>query len=870
MLPMDPNTWKKIKDAYVSASEMNAGARAKFLDEQPTEIRDRVAKLLNANDLAGEFIENPFLVDQVKMDSPDAVPGEVIDDYRIVSKLGTGGMGTVYLAEHVGEGFSQRVALKLIKSGMDTHVVLRRFLVERQILAGLEHRNIARMLDGGSTPDGRPYFVMEYVDGSPIRSYCDDRRMDTRSRVAIFKKVCDAVSYAHQKLVVHRDLKPSNIIVDGKGEPKLLDFGIAKLMAPDWQSNAETVTATQFRILTPEYSSPEQLRGEPTTTSTDVYSLGVVLYELLTGVRPFQNESRNPAALAEAIRTKEPPKPSVAALFDSTKLSEDAKATSPEPANHTGRTGRTSSTRRSVPDPHALRGDIDNIVLKAIRRDPDARYSSVQEMIEDLDRYLTGLPVKATGDTLSYRARKFAKRHSAGITVAAVVSVVLLATASIAVWQAVRAERERAGAESRANDVRALANSLIFDVHDSIRDLPGSTSARKMIVARALEYLDKLAAEGRQDMTLQQELAAGYERIGDVQGNPLGPNLGETAAAVESYTRALGLREALFDNSDTAGRYATAMLHSKLFRIMQFGGNLSDAQSHCESAVRILDGVSAADPTNPLYLATTARFHQELGDLIWTRSQDGAEQAFDHYQRAISLIGAVPAAETNRVTGSDGLNLNEKLLSVTQMAYKRIGERYEAEGRTAEALEAFRKAVEECEKLVAAGDPKKQQAEVVLAIALGNVGRLEALNGNPDSGLSMVKRAVEICDSAVKSDPKNYLAKTEVALLHWSEGSIRLGQNNAPASLAGFKRAEEMQRALLLTNPNDLYNLGNLAETLTSIGSAYERIGDTRQAADSYRKSYEIWKGMKDKGVLPGYHAHQPTRLEAAIGRVAD
>ena len=428
---MEPDRWKRIKDAYTVALDLKGSDLAGYFNRLESDIRNEVERLIAADKDAGGFIENPYLVERGAVHIDDVAALD-IDGYTLISRLGSGGMGTVYLAERLGDGFSQRVALKLIKGGTDSNIVLRRFLVERQILASLEHPNIARMLDGGSTSDGVPYFVMEYVDGSPIRTYCDELSLDTRSRVALFAKVCDAVSYAHQKLVVHRDLKPSNILVDQKGEPKLLDFGIAKLLAPDWQSNDEPATATQFRILTPEYSSPEQLRGEATTTLTDVYSLGVVLYELLTGVRPFQNESRDPVALAEAIRTKEPPKPSVAALFDHPRRPADSKATSPGSAHETGDVQLLPSTRRCVPDPGALRGDIDNIVIKAIRPDPDRRYASVQEMIEDLDRYLDGLPVKATGDTIGYRTGKFVKRHRAALTAVAGMVLLLAATASVA------------------------------------------------------------------------------------------------------------------------------------------------------------------------------------------------------------------------------------------------------------------------------------------------------------------------------------------------------------------------------------------------------------------------------------------------------
>lgn len=861
---MDREKWKIIKSAFAQASSLGTEERRVFLSDLDASLRLEVERLLDADDAAGSFIDRPF-IDLASR--PTGSAGETIGPYTVIREIGSGGMGTVYLAEHSGEGFSQRVALKLIKRGMDTDMVLHRFLTERQILASLAHPNIARMLDGGSTDNGDPYFVMEHVEGSPLRQYCDERSLDSRSRVALFSKICDAVSYAHQKLVVHRDLKPSNILVDSNGEPKLLDFGIAKLLAPDWQTSSEPVTATQFRVLTPEYASPEQLRGEPTTTLTDVYSLGVVLYELLTGVRPFWNESKNPAALAEAIRTKEPQKPSVAALFTSPKLTDDLKATVPDGAAFTGELTDHKHTRKSVPDPRTLRGDLDNIVLKAIRREPESRYQSVRDLIEDIERYLKGLPVKATGDTFRYRAEKFAKRHSTALAAASGMALLLIGSASVAAWQAVRAENERQVAEARANDTRSLANSLIFDIHDSIRDLPGSTSARKAIVARALEYLDKLAAEGENDMTLQIELAQGYERIGDVQGNPLGPNLGESAAAVESYKKALDIRESLFANAGRENRYATAMLNSKLFRSAQFAADFSAAETYCSRATSILEELADSDPNNALYRVTAARFNQELADLLLSKTDGNVAEGMERYNRAIALASSIAPSAENSVTGADGLNLNEKILSVTQMAYKRIGQRHELEGRTQQALDAYLNAQKESEKLLAAGNPQKQQAEVVLAIALGNSGRLKAMTGDIDAGAADIERGISICDKAVTSDPKNVLARSELALLHWNEGKIRLLRNDPHAALKGFQAAERLQHELTELNPRDLYNLANLADTYTSLGSAYETQNDTGKAAGYYKKSYEIWAQIKANGMLPGYYAHKPEEVEKFVKR---
>ena len=864
---MDIETWTRIKDLFAEAIELPESDRENFLAGiRDIAVREELGLMLRAHFRSPDFIERPAVVEHGFVESgpedcvDDVRIGSTIDEYKIIEKIGSGGMGSVYLAEHSGDGFNKRVALKLIKRGMDTDLVMKRFLMERQILGRLEHPNIATMLDGGSTAEGSPYFVMEYVNGVSIKAFCESNRLSTRKRLELFMKVCSAVSYAQQNLVVHRDLKPSNILINKDGEPKLPDFGISKLLSPDWAATTTEATATQFKVLTPEYASPEQFRGEMTTTGTDVYSLGIVLYELLTGRRPFQFAGMSSSEIAEVLLSQEPVKPSTAALNP---YRASTVPNSSGPANDVDDVGMASVTA----DSRSLKGDLDNIVLKAIRREPERRYTSVQEMADDIQRHLDGMPVTATADTFMYRTGKFISRNRPAFFTAVLVSVLLVASASTAIWQAVRANEQRAAAEERFNDVRALANSLIFDLHDSIMDLPGATPARKLLVARALEYLDKLAKEGSNDMSLQMELAAGYEKIADVQGNPLGPNLGEIDGAIESYTKALNLRETLFEKGTPEDRYATAMLHSKLFRIMQTRGLMDDAESHCRRAAMILERLSADDETAPLYRVTAARFFLELGDLLVTRTDGDVEQALENYRKSISLSESIPASPVLDEIGGDGLSLREKMLSVTQMAYRRLGQRFELRQQNDEALSAYRRAMEESEKLVAAGNPRKPSAEIVLAISLGNLGRLEAATGDPALGMEKVDLAIEISERTFAADKKNYLAASELALANWNAGKIFLIQNEPGRSLASFQKALDIQKRLLENNPNDLYNLGNLAETYASIGYANES-ADGAEARKWYQLSYEIWKQMKDRNVLAGYYAHKPGELEQSLARV--
>ncbi|HYX20247.1 MAG TPA: serine/threonine-protein kinase, partial [Thermoanaerobaculia bacterium] len=379
---MTPERWREVKDLFDRAVDRPEPERRDFLDAErrrDAELAGEVARLLDAHAAAGEFLERPA-VDQIRLSPAPAEAPERIGSWEIERELGHGGMGTVYLAARSGDGFRQTVALKVVRRGMDTDFVLQRFRGERRILAELDHPGIARLLDGGSTEGGAPFFVMEYIDGRHLLEEARARDLSLRERLRLFLPVCDAVAYAHRHLVVHRDIKPSNVLVTADGVPKLLDFGLAKLLRPDGEG-ADGRTETALRLLTPDYASPEQVRGESVTTATDIYSLGVVLYELLTGQRPYRVTGRTPEAIARAVCEEEPARPSAASA--------------------------------------ALRGDLDNVVLMALRKEPDRRYASVEQFAEDIRRHLDGRPVSARKDTLRYRAGKFVTRHKASVAATA-------------------------------------------------------------------------------------------------------------------------------------------------------------------------------------------------------------------------------------------------------------------------------------------------------------------------------------------------------------------------------------------------------------------------------------------------------------------
>ena len=418
-------------------------------------------------------------------------------------------MGTVYRAVRDDDAFRKIVALKLVRGGRHSDYFERRFRQERQILARLQHPNIATVLDGGTTEDGQPYLVMEHVEGQPITDFCAAQGMGTRERLALFRTVCGAVQYAHQNLVVHRDIKPANVLVDGHGVPKLLDFGIAKLLASGVDPDLAP-TATVLPMMTPEYASPEQVKGQTVTTASDVYSLGVLLYELLAGRRPYEVQTDSLEAIVQAVCQTEPRAPS------------EAVTSGP-------RAARTSAASE-------LRGDLDTIVLKALRKEPERRYRTAHELSEDLRRHLEGLPVTARADTIGYRAGKFVRRHRTAVAAAVLVSASL-------VGGIVATTRQARLAQRRFDEARRLIHTVIFDIQPKMGAVPGTTPLRKDLIESTLQYLEALARDAGDNPALLRELSASYVQLARVQGLQGEANVGDTQAA----RRTLGEAEKLVE-----------------------------------------------------------------------------------------------------------------------------------------------------------------------------------------------------------------------------------------------------------------------------------------------------------------------------------
>ena len=466
---MSSQRWERLNEIFHAAVALPARERTSFLENACAEdmgLRAEVEELIAAHERAGGFIETPAFAGAgawLEEDIRAPVAGSRLGSYRVEREIGRGGMGAVYLAQRADGQYEQQVAIKLIKRGMDTDLVLQRFRAERQILASLDHPNIARLMDGGMTDDGRPYFVMEYIEGKPIDEYADAHRLTVPERLRLFLQVCGAVAYAHTRRIVHRDIKPVNILVTGDGVPKLLDFGIAKVLHA--ATDEPTATVTGFRLLTPEYASPEQVEGRPATAASDVYSLGVVLYELLTGRSPYRPRSRSLADVAEAVQTTQPERPSLAVTRP-----EAVAAAVPRRAGLNPDRAAASNVGSTAKLRRLLRRDLDDIVLTALRKESARRYGSVELFADDVRRHLDGLPVRARPDSFLYRTGKFLRRNGSSVIAATLIAVMAVALAWSFVASRARAEDDLRGSLLSTGALARRDRILVADFADLAKD----------------------------------------------------------------------------------------------------------------------------------------------------------------------------------------------------------------------------------------------------------------------------------------------------------------------------------------------------------------------------------------------------------------
>lgn len=827
---MKAEVWQRVREILDQAIEKDASERSRYLDQAcngDSELRSEVESLLRSHDDAGSvFLKNPAadLKTAVAAAPAHSRIGRRIGAYEIVEEIGHGGMGEVYRAVRADGQFEQHVAIKLVRAGMDAPTILERFRNERQILASLDHANIARLYDGGNTPDGVPYLVMELIEGTPIDDYCAKSRLGIPERLSLFLQICSAVQFAHQRLVIHRDIKPGNILVTAQGVPKLLDFGIAKIL--DRVAGSET---TMLHPMTPEYASPEQIRGESITTASDVYSLGVVFYKLLTGRSPYPEKTRSPLEFAKAICEIEPARPSTVIRS-------------------------TDTSGEFVNTPGTLKGDLDSIAAKALRKEPSRRYSSVEQLAQDIRLHLQDLPVTATPDSASYRLNKFVRRHKTGVAAAALIVFAVSAGVAATLWEARTAVRERARAERRFNDVRKLANSFLFEFDDSIKDLPGSTPARSLVVKRALEYLDGLAAEARGDRSLQMEIAAAYQRVGQVQGDPTFPNLGDSKGALESSNKALVIldRLARAEPGNQQVLLSLAAVHQQIGNVMHFSGDTAGAVEHSGKALTIYESLAeslANDPGFQTQRVTETYHHANLLSLAGSLDEAVAEykQAVDLSQQ---IVTAHPTEQQGRIhlaTSLDGL-----------------GNVLQEKGDTAGALENRRKGLAIREEL-ARLDPNNAHYRRQLAFSHHNVGLSLVQAGEPGPALIQFRQELSLFESLSAADPKDVQGRRNRSLAHKQIGDVLIRSEDVRGALAQYRRAYDIDRELVSADPLNSQALLDLSFSESKLGSALGKLGETQQALTVMRSGVARQESLAAKDphhvLLYSHLANSSTRL---------
>src|ERR1700722_3762705 len=580
---MQTNRWSLIEEVFQGALDRPAAERKQCLAEacrNDSELLQEIESLL-ANDDDAESLLHSLVADNVKQMTESSIAsdlGSQVGPYLLVRELDSGGMGVVYLAVRSDDHYFQIVAIKMIRNGLESPDLVQRFRVERQILATLNHPNIGAILDGGETKEGRPFIVMEYVEGQPITLAGENRGLSIRQRIELFRSLCSAVHYAHQKQIIHRDIKPSNVMVTPEGVVKLIDFGTSKPLEPQLVLKDDTPTESGFRRIPPDYASPEQLQGKQLTTATDVYSLGVLLFELLTGSRPYTLRGLSPAAAERILLTDESRKPSAAPDL--------------------------SSRRR-----RELTGDLDRIVTTAMNQDTAQRYRSVQHLEEDLLRYLQGKPIAARNASPIYTLRKLVQRHKT-ITLTSLAMIVLLCT-SLLIYssQSRRADR-------RVTEVRTLADSAISDMTDKLQQSSASTTTQAALFHSALTYLDQLRRSTGNDPRLLIELSKAYVRVGDLEGSPFAANLGNSGTAIASYQKAW--QAASEAHARMPGDDSTAALieaNQRLGAIEAFLGNLHEAHDNYQQGLSLAQAFWQKSPYDPARKRLLARNYAGMADV---------------------------------------------------------------------------------------------------------------------------------------------------------------------------------------------------------------------------------------------------------------
>jgi len=797
--PLDLERSRRVNDILGEVLEAPAEGREALLEGRcagDSSLRAEVETLMRADALAGDSLR-PFL-DASGMDDIAAatLTNTRLGPYRLVREIAHGGMGAVYLAEREDE-FRMRVAIKIVRAGYGD-ALRRRFQQERQILARLDHPNIAKVLDGGNTAAGDPYLVMEYVDGEPITRYCETRQLSVPARLRLFQSVCSAVQYAHQRLVIHRDLKPANILVTPEGRPKLLDFGIAKLI--EEETAGEDHTGTGFRPMTPSYASPEQASGQPVTTSTDIYSLGVILFELACGSRPYRITSTSPLEIQRAILETTPPAPS------------SLKPT--------------------------LSPDIDSIVSMAMRKEASRRYSSAGALSEDIRRHLENFPILARSDSLSYRASRFIRRNRVGVIAASLAALALLAGATVALWQAHRAQQDRALAEKRFDDARRFAFSLVLDL-DHLED-ESATTVRNSLGKRTVEYLDQLAAQVGDDPRLQSELASAYLRLGGFQGELLHASVGDAPAALASYEKGIDLLKKVIASHGSDASLSTTLASAYTMKgLMLAPTDVGASAASHEEALGIMALSARGHPDDPneqiTYSFGVDLAGERYGHPYYANLGDTAK-GLAHIEQAVAL------REKWYSKLRPPFNKAQALFLLPDVYAVRAGMLW-ATGDLVKAVAEQRRAIAGYEDALGRGGPELDFARAELGLHYVRLANLLDESAMKTEAIESARKSIVTLEPLLEADPKNASCRRNL-----TRGYIQLASlltSSAPRdALVLFQKARKLIDEHLGRIRDEPESRERLAEVERGTARASCDLGDLRGAEEASQRDVTIMESL--------------------------
>ncbi len=762
---MDSDQWQKIGIIFEEALKLSEPGRTEFLLNacgNDYKLLAEVRSLIEADTNIPSVLKGKAS-DAIHIQPRKNYEGTIIGSYKIINQIAEGGMGAVFLAERADGQFEQKVALKLIKPGMNSGEIIKRFQIERQILARLQHPNIARLLDGGLTEENLPYFTMEYVEGDNIDVYCDKNNLSVNERLKLFAEVCNAIKYAHQNLVIHRDLKPSNIIIKKDGTVKLLDFGIAKVFTEDKSTEQSALTRTGLYVMTPEYASPEQIKGEAITTSTDIYSLGLILYQLITGEKAYEIKTQSPLELEKIICFTEPAKPSSAVR--SLLVKDKIKA---EKISHAHKINLDKLVK-------TLSGDLDNICLMALRKEPERRYSSAVQFQQDIENYLEGRPISARQNTIYYRTNKFIIRHK--IAVVSAFSILLIA-ATLTTFYFIQLKKERDKAQNEAQKAEEVSKFLtnIFKLSDPYQARGETITAR--------ELLDKGAEKINQELSDQPDIKATMlSLIGNVYSN-----LGLFDKSEILLKEALEIRKRFNSNS-----MEEAKSLRNLGELYTYKGEYSKADSLLNQALNIYKINSAKEDNNYAWI---------LGDLAWVYKSRGSYSKSElYYKKSIEML-----KKNNEKDNEDFLTMmNNFALELHE------------EGKYDEAEKMFKETLQLQKKIY--GD--KPHPEI--STTTYNLAELLRDRGKYDEAEKMFKTSLAM-DTKL-SGPEN----PDVAYSLQGLASVYKIKGNFDEAQKLFVRVLNMRKKFLGNNHPDV------AYAISNLGLLYY----AEQKYDSAKKYYE-------------------------------